>query len=115
MRYLVRSLPLLLLRVVLLRILAAVPQVEVHRQTQVHQVVVLHQVEARLLMGIMTMSGYSSIAKYKQLQSFQNLQAGKIGLFVKFNGKTIKEWSRILTSSDDETLISELQLLLGNK
>ena len=54
-------------------------------------------------------------SKYKQLQSFQNLQAGKIGLFVKFNGKTIKEWSRILTSSDDETLISELQLLLGNK
>ena len=111
----VRSLPLLLLRVVLLQILAAVPQVEVHRQTLAHQVVVLHQVEARLLMGIMPMSGYSSIAKYKQLQSFQNLQAGKIGLFVKFNGKTIKEWSRILTSSDDETLISELQLLLGNK
>ena len=85
MRYLVRSLPLLLLRVVLLRILAVVPQVEVHRQTQAHQVVVLHQVEARLLMGIMTISGYSSKekSKYKQLQSFQNLQAGKIGLFVK--------------------------------
>ncbi|MBP9985538.1 MAG: hypothetical protein KBF13_10475, partial [Prevotella sp.] len=71
--------------VVLLRILAVVPQVEVHRQTQAHQVVVLHQVETRLLMGIMTMSIYSSKAKskYKQLQSFQNLQAGKIGLFVK--------------------------------
>lgn len=32
-----------------------------------------------------------------------------------FNGKTIKEWSRILSSSNDEILIRELQCLLGNK
>lgn len=32
-----------------------------------------------------------------------------------FNGKTIKEWSRILSSSNNEILIRELQCLLGNK
>lgn len=32
-----------------------------------------------------------------------------------FNGKTIKEWSRILSSSNDEVLIRELQCLLRNK
>lgn len=32
-----------------------------------------------------------------------------------FNGKTIKEWRRILTSSNSETLVAELQTLLGDK
>lgn len=50
------------------------------------------------------------IFEHREIENFKTRVENSL-----FNGKTIKEWSRILTSSDDETLISELQLLLGNK
>ena len=71
-----------------------------------------------LIRSLWSQFSYRLDTNYAKIDRIEHREIEKFKTRVEnslFNGKTIKEWSRILTSSDDETLISELQLLLGNK
>lgn len=71
-----------------------------------------------LIRTLWTQYSYRLDTNYAKIDRIEHRDIEKFKTRVEnslFNGKTIKEWSRILSSPDNAVLVQELQLLLRNK